>query len=114
MNITWALEEKGCNPINAQTVPNTFSTITASSLLAEQVSNRFSAQWKKANFVICSKPRTISLSACLEGWYALAEKEQNQILFLQGDDGVYRAYNWNGLEIKGDIMEIVSKFKIIK
>ena len=114
MNIRWALEKNDCNPISAQTVPNTFSNITASSLLTEQVHNRSCAQWKKANFVICSKPRSCSLSACLEGWVMLAGKERNQVLFLQNDDGIYKAYNWKGIEINGRIDDIVKKYKIIK
>lgn len=113
-NITRALETNNCYPIGAQTVPNTFSSIKASSLLAEQVNNRSSAQWKKANFIICSKSRDRSLSACLEGWGSLAEKDRNQVLFLQGDDGIYRAYNWRGEEIPGKVEEIVKNYKIIK
>ncbi|MBR3784703.1 MAG: hypothetical protein IKJ78_09625 [Bacteroidales bacterium] len=114
MTIQRALEKNGCNPIGAQTVPNTFTSIDARSLLAEQVNNRSSAQWKKANFIMCSKHRSHSLAACLEGWKLLAEKEENQVLFLQGDDGVYRAYNWRGNEIHGRVEEIIDKYKIIK
>ena len=44
----------------------------------------------------------------------LAEKEENQVLFLQGDDGIYKAYNWRGNEIHGQVEEIVKKYKIIK
>ena len=113
-NITWALQTNDCHPIGAQTVPNTFSNINASSLLAEQVNNRSSAQWKKANFIVCSKSRDYSFSACLSGWVSLAEKDRNQVLFLQGDDGIYRAYNWRGDEIHGRVEEIVEKYKIIK
>ena len=113
-NIKWALEKNNCYPIGAQTVPNTFSCINASSLLAEQVNNRSSAQWKKANFIICSKPRTCSLNACLEGWVLLAEKEHNQVLFLQGDDGIYKAFNWKGAEINGKVEDIIKNYKILK
>lgn len=114
MNIQWALEKNECSPIGAQTVPNTFSRINASSLLADQVNNRSSAQWKKANFIICSKPRVSSLSECLNGWKMLAEKEENQILFLQGEDSLYRAYNWRGNEIRGSVEDIIKKYKIVK
>lgn len=113
-NISGVLKRNGCYLIGAQTVPNTFSYINASSLLAEQVNNRSSAQWKKANFVICSKPRYCSISMCLDGWRMLAEKEHNQILFLQGDDGIYKAYNWMGHEIQGGIDDIIMRYKIIK
>lgn len=113
-NIAWALEKNGCYPIGVQTVPNTFSRINASSLLAEQVNNRSSAQWKKANFIICSKPHVCPLHVCLEGWRMLAEKEKNQILFLQGNDGIYKAYNWNGIEIHGRVDEIIDRFKMLK
>lgn len=112
MSITWALRKQGCEPISSQTVPNTFSNITASSLLAEQVNNRSSAQWKKANFVICSKAKTTSLNACLDGWRLLASDEGNQVLFLQGNDGIYRAYDWNGREIQGDLLDIIQIYKI--
>ena len=113
-NISWALEKNGCSQIGAQTVPNTYTSINANSLLAEQVNNRSSAQWKKANFIICSKPRAVSLKSCLDGWIMLAEKEQDQVLFLQGDDGVHKAYNWKGSEIQGRVDEIVKKYMIIK
>ncbi len=112
ISITRALLNQGCEPISAQTVPNTFSSINANSLLADQVNNRSSAQWKKANFVICSKERRISLDACLEGWKMLASSEGNQVLFLQGNDGFYRAYNWNGREIQGDLMDIIQIYRI--
>lgn len=113
-SISGLLKKNGCHLIGAQTVPNTFSYINASSLLAEQVNNRSSAQWKKANFIICSKPLKCSVSLCLDGWIMLAEKEHNQILFLQGNDGIYRAYNWRGTEIQGSIDEIIMRYKIIK
>jgi len=113
-NISGALKRHGCNPIGAQTVPNTFAYINASSLLADQVNNRSSAQWKKANFVICTKPRNCPLRLCLDGWIMLAEKEHNQILFLQGDDSVYRAYNWIGNEIQGCIDDIIMRYRLIK
>ncbi len=112
-SITLALRKNGCNLIGAQTVPNTFSNINASSLLAEQVNNRSSAQWKKANFIICSKSRSCPIQLCLEGWIMLADKEQNQVLFLQGDDGIYRAYNWRGIEIQGKLEDIIERYKII-
>lgn len=112
MNITWALKKHGCEPISAQTVPNTFSNISANSLLAEQVNNRSSAQWKKANFVICSRANTTSIGACLEGWRMLASGEANQVLFLQGNDGIYKAYDWYGNEIQGNLSDIVAKYKI--
>lgn len=112
--ISGELTRNGCHIIGAQTVPNTFSFINASSLLAEQVNNRSSAQWRKANFIICSKSRHCSKNRCLDGWIMLAEKEHNQILFLQDDDGIYRAYNWNGNEIHGSIEDIIKRYKIIK
>ena len=114
MNIHWALYTNGCKPICAQTVPKTFSEINASSLLAEQVNNRSSAQSKKAISIICSKSRSISVDDCLYGWCLLAVKERNQVLFLQGDNGIYCAYNWSGREIQGNVQDIVSNYNIMK
>ena len=114
MNITYILQKHRCKPISAQTVPNTYAFINCNSLLAEQVGNRSSAQWKKANFIVCSRDKSILIKSCLYGWKLLASGEGNQILFLQGDNGIYNAYDWNGYEIKGNHDEIVSKYKILQ
>ena len=51
---TRTMNKYGFEKISSQTVPGTFSEISHNSLLVEQVNNRASAQWKKAEFIFCS------------------------------------------------------------
>lgn len=110
--ITRVLEKYGCEPISAQTVPGTFAFITYSSLCAEQVNNRSSAQWKKANFIVCSSDKRFDYKIALEGWKLLAESTRNQILFIQGKDGLFRSFNWSGKELYDTITQIVNKYRL--
>lgn len=112
LNLTRIFKKYDCEPISAQTVPNTYSFITYSSLCAEQVNNRSSAQWKKANFIVCSKEGRYSLRTCIEGWKLLAASTQDQVLFLQEENGLYKAYNWAGRELNGSIEDIVKQYCI--
>lgn len=112
LNLTRIFQKYHCEPISAQTVPNTYSFIRYSSLCAEQVNNRSSAQWKKANFIVCSKEQPYSLRECIEGWRLLAAPTQDQVLFLQEDNGLYKAYDWAGRELTGNVEDIVKDYCI--
>lgn len=110
LNFTRIFNKYDLAPISAQTVPNTYSFITSSSLCTEQVNNRSSAQWKKANFIVCSKGGLYSLHLCIEGWKLLAASTQDQVLFLQQDNGLFKAYDWAGRELNGSVEDIVKQY----
>lgn len=112
LNLTRIFRKYDCELISAQTVPNTYAFITYSSLCAEQVNNRSSAQWKKANFIVCAKEARYSLNTCIEGWKLLAAPTQDQVLFIQEDNGLYKAFNWAGRELNGSIEDIVKQYCI--
>ena len=46
------LEKLGVRETKAETYPNTYSLVNGASFLAQQVSNRDSASWKKAEYII--------------------------------------------------------------
>ena len=101
------MNKYGFERIGAQTVPGTYSEITHSSLLAEQVNNRSSAQWKKAEFVLCSGKWKGSLSRCLDGWKALAEASEDQFLIIQDETGYFKLYDSKGRELNQSLSEII-------
>ena len=111
-SITSALLKHGCEQISAQTVAKTFAYISYKNLCAEQVNNRSSAQWKKANFIICSKDKGSLFSTALTGWQSLAAYTQDQVLFIQGEDGFFHAYNWFGKELNSSVSEIIQKYSL--
>lgn len=96
--------------ISSQTVPGTYSEISHDSLLAEQVNNRSSAQWKKAEIIFCSGRWKGTLVPCIYGWKTLAEQTCDQYLVIQDESGLYRVYNWHGQESSKSLDEILDNF----
>lgn len=114
LNLTYALNKHCIEKISAQTTLNTYAQISRDSLCAEQVNNRNSAGWKKANFIICSFSDFYSIEACLYGWELLASQAMNQILLLKTKEGKIRAFDWNCRELHESLDEIFERYKLIK
>lgn len=94
-----ALINHGIERLTAKTRYGTFSITAKSSLVAKQVNNRSSADWKKAQYVIVdndSEDASISLERCINGWKSMAEERQFLII---NDNGEWNFYNYEGSSI---------------
>ena len=67
------LEKLGVRETKAETYPNTYSLVNGASFLAQQVSNRDSASWKKAEYIILTDTQVSQ--GILEGWKKLTERD---------------------------------------
>ncbi len=72
------LTAHGILKLTTETRYGTYMMTNRSSLLAEQVSNRSSADWKKAQYIIVryDSISTESLDDCLQGWESMAQEGQ--------------------------------------
>lgn len=114
LNLSYLLRKYKIEKVSAQTIPNTFAEITPASLCAEQVNNRNSAGWKKANFIICSAVENEEeLRYCLCGWTLLASQTNNQVLIIQLKSGMVRVFKWNCIELHENLSDIIQKYKLI-
>lgn len=64
--IAHLLEKLGVRETKAETYPNTYSLVNSDSFLAQQVSNRDSASWKKAEYIILTDMQVSQ--GILNGW----------------------------------------------
>ncbi len=108
---TRTMNKYGFEKICSQTVPGTFSEISHNSLLAEQVNNRASAQWKKAEFIFCSGRWKGPLTNCLRGWRLLAETTRDQYLIIQDENGYFKIFNAYCEELMVSLSEIIESLK---
>lgn len=100
----------GVRETKAETYPNTYSLVDGSSFLAQQVHNRDSASWKKAEYIIL-KEAQIS-DEILAGWKKLTERDPLpmavQKLCVPKENGFFDVYDSNGLFVgKKSLNEIV-------
>lgn len=83
------LTESGITKLTPATRLGTYCTTMRSSLLAKQVHNRSSADWKKAQFVIVDNDQNSDpLQSCLDGWKSLAEDNQ-YLLICEGNQWLF-------------------------
>lgn len=97
-----ALINHGIERLTAKTRYGTFSITAKSSLVAKQVDNRSSADWKKAQYVIVDnnhEDTSISLEKCINGWKSMAEECQFLII---NDNGEWNFYNYEGRSVSFD------------
>lgn len=71
--ITLLLNKLGVRETKAETYPNTYSLVNGASFLAQQVNNRDSASWKKAEYIILTDASVSQ--GILEGWKKLTERD---------------------------------------
>lgn len=105
------LKQLGVRETKAETYPNTYSIVTGSSLLAQQVNNRDSASWKKAEYIILSEAK-ISENI-LNGWKKLTERDPLPIgiqkLCVPSNNDMFDVY-----DSQGKLVESNSLDKIVK
>lgn len=71
--IAFLLKKLGVRETKAETYPNTYSLVNGASFLAQQVNNRDSASWKKAEYIILTDASVSQ--GILEGWKKLTERD---------------------------------------
>ena len=84
--------------MTTETRIGTYLTTNRSSLVAQQVSNRSSADWKKAQYVLINKSdgNTPDLDACIDGWRSLAQERQFLIIY---DKSEWKYYDCEGNQV---------------
>ena len=95
------LSKHGVKKLTTETRIGTYLTTNRSSLVAQQVSNRSSADWKKAQYVLINKSdgNTPDLDACIDGWRSLAQERQFLIIY---DKGEWKYYDCEGNQVPFD------------
>ena len=79
------------------TYPNTFSKVTYKSLLTQQVSNRASKSWGKANYVIVEyDDSSCDFEDLKEKWLELSNGYDNQFLILEYPNSVWHMFDSKG------------------
>lgn len=75
MNASSFFRSKGLTTVCGQTYPGTFAIARCVSFLAEQVHNRDSASWKKAEHIVVEEIQQDEGRHLLNGWRSLTNAE---------------------------------------
>ena len=109
--IAHLLEKLGVRETKAETYPNTYSLVNSDSFLAQQVSNRDSASWKKAEYIILTDMQVSQ--GILNGWKKLTERDPLpraiQKLCVPTSGNQFDVYDSQGNLIKSDSLEKIIK-----
>ncbi|MBO7413696.1 MAG: AAA family ATPase [Fibrobacter sp.] len=109
--IAQLLKKLGVRETKAETYPNTYSLVNSDSFLAQQVSNRDSASWKKAEYIILTDMQVSQ--GILNGWRKLTERDPLpsaiQKLCVPTSENQFKVY-----DSKGELIDTNSLEKIIK
>lgn len=101
------LRRLGVREAKSETYPNTYSLVSGSSFLAQQVSNRDSASWKKAEYIVLTDSGISQ--GILNGWKHLTERDPLpsaiQKLCVPSADGDFDVYDARGTLIKHDALD---------
>lgn len=110
--IVQLLKKVGFRETKAETYPNTYSFVSSDSFLAQQVNNRDSASWKKAEYIILTDVQQVS-HGILNGWRKLTERDPLpraiQKLCVQTSGNQFNVYDSQGNLIKSDSLEKIIK-----
>jgi len=110
-NLENFFRERGIRKANAETYLNTYSYAPEGGFLAQQVNNRDSASWKKAEYIIL-KDSVIS-HEILSGWRKLTERDplqkSIQKLCVLNQDGSWSMYDADGNIIPTSLEVIVQR-----
>jgi len=105
------LEKLGVRETKAETYPNTYSLVNGASFLAQQVSNRDSASWKKAEYIILTDSQVSQ--GILNGWKKLTERDPLpsaiQKLCIPNSGGQFDVYDSQGKLIESNSLDRIIK-----
>lgn len=109
LEIETLLKKNGVREAKAETYPGTYSIVDSSSFLASQVSNRDSASWKKAEFIILKDANLTQ--EVLEGWRALTLRDPQrtsiQKLCVPSHGNFYDIYNARGEKKENSPLDVI-------
>ncbi|WP_300189522.1 AAA family ATPase [Fibrobacter sp.] len=109
--IAHLLEKLGVRETKAETYPNTYSLVNGASFLAQQVSNRDSASWKKAEYIILTDSQVSQ--GILNGWKKLTERDPLpsaiQKLCIPNSGGQFDVYDSQGKLIESNSLDRIIK-----
>lgn len=91
---------KGYTPVAGRTYPNTYAVATYKNFMTEQLTNRDSASWKKAEHIIVLECQADKGKSLLPQWRSLTAAEpyglSPQKLYVAVGDGLYAMYDARG------------------
>ena len=95
----------GFRTVAGRTYPGTYAVVPAASFKAEQVHNRDSATWKKAEHIVVREIQADRGSSLLYGWHALTNADPDyshriQKLYIPVSTDTYLLYDARG-NLKG-------------
>ncbi len=112
-DITSVLESYLKKIDSSETYLNTFSSVTYESLCTQQVSNRASRGWGKAQYIVVDKEKdgsTRSLEELIEKWIQLAGQHKNQFMILNTPDSEWKIYDYDGRDL-GYAKSFLARFR---
>lgn len=112
MSVASFLEARGLHKVKGQTYPGTYAIVGATSLFADQVHNRDSASWKKAEHIVVEEIQEDQGSSLLYGWISLTAAEPYgrsiQKLYVAIEGGRYAMYDAEGKKLRiGALSELL-------
>ena len=109
MNPTPLLESKGLTSVSGKTYPGTFSFADSGNFTADQLANRDSASWKKAEHIILKECSKIIPATLLMQWRKLtADGKHTQFLYRPVGDEKYEKYDSKGVLVSvGELKDLI-------
>lgn len=106
-------EKRQIREAKAETYLDTYSVVDSSSFLAQQVANRDSASWKKAQYIVLKDSE--NLNEVLNGWKQLTNRDpqfpSSQKLCVPVNDGFYDVYDASGEKKENTTLEAITPKK---
>lgn len=115
MKITDELESLSLKRVRPLPYPNTYAVISPLSLMAEDVTNRSSASWKKAEHIIVNELQPDEGDGLLPYWREFMNSDMStdkhiQKLYINIGNGRYKSFDSDGILINtGALQELLRK-----
>lgn len=114
MSVQSFFMSRGLTTVCGRTYPGTFAIVRRESFLADQVSNRDSASWKKAEHIVVEEVQSDEGRSILSGWRALTAAEpvgrSVQKLYVAVSPGRYTEYDADGNALEtGTLDELIKR-----
>lgn len=112
MNVAMFFTSRGFTSVAGRTYPKTYAIAKKASFLAEQIANRDSATWKKAEHIAVVEIQEDEGRSILPRWKMLTSAEpvglSKQKLYVAIGHNLYVKYDANGVCVgKGTLEQIV-------
>ena len=113
MSLKSLLESKGLTSVSGKTYPGTYALADSGSFNTDQLVNRDSATWKKAEHIILKECDSILPSTLLSQWRRLTfDGKHPQFLYRPLGDGTYEKYDAKGVKLAvGKLDDLIEQLK---